>query len=290
MAARGFQAIGEWKERSDEQRAQFGGPYTPFFVLRDGEMVEELWFNGADDEPLIIDCHTVQVSQNGGVRWMTILCRAEEGDCLLCEMRQQGDLRVSKKQNKAIFSVADPRWVHVVPDPGRDNRTKMVPCELDDEGKGKCPLCRRKVERTRAGQRRWEMSMTWGQALGVINTGLARRCTCGGRIKKGVCSKCNNPTPLNIFSVPFTTSRSGSGTSTSYQFQAGGYEEMPEWVAKLEPPEMEALYRVPSRARQGELIGVADGGTKREDGERRGRKSGTYSASSSIVDDDDLPF
>jgi hypothetical protein len=172
-------------------------------------------------------------------------------------LRDQGDTRISRRQNKAVFSVADPRMIHKIAskdDRGFD-RDKLIIC-TDDDGDGDCKYCKTKVPVVRAGQKRWELSMTWANALGVINDSLTHRCACGGKIKRGQCLKCNRANPLNIYKVPFSITRSGSGTSTTYQFQTGTYEEAPVWVAELEPIELESLYRTPTTDKQAELLGV----------------------------------
>ena len=166
---KGFEVVAKWKEQSDERREAFAQGYTPFFMMQDGESVEGLWFNGCpDSEPLVVDIHTLSL---GGNKFRSVV--HDPKNCIACRQRRGGDRRVSAVQQRAVFSVADPRWIHKVKDPEKSTAEKekfqYVPCANDDDGDGKCKLCAKGHKRERSGQKRWEMSMTWGNALHVIN-------------------------------------------------------------------------------------------------------------------------
>jgi len=240
---KGFEAVAKWKEQSDERREAFAQGYTPFFMMQDGESVEGLWFNGCpDSEPLVVDIHTLSL---GGNKFRSVV--HDPKNCIACHQRRGGDRRVSAVQQRAVFSVADPRWIHKVKDPEKSTAEKekfqYVPCANDDDGDGKCKLCAKGHKRERSGQKRWEMSMTWGNALHVINKKLSNRCACGGKIRDGECQKCNDTTPLGIFTVPFDVDRTGASKNTTYQFKAQSAEPMPDWVVELSPPELDRLYK-----------------------------------------------
>jgi len=157
---KGFEVVAKWKEQSDERREAFAQGYTPFFMMQDGESVEGLWFNGCpDSEPLVVDIHTLSL---GGNKFRSVV--HDPKNCIACRQRRGGDRRVSAVQQRAVFSVADPRWIHKVKDPEKSTAEKekfqYVPCANDDDGDGKCKLCAKGHKRERSGQKRWEMRCT----------------------------------------------------------------------------------------------------------------------------------
>jgi hypothetical protein len=261
MSVKGFKAVAGLKVEQDARRARFGEAFVPFFMMRDGEMIEGLWFVGTEDEPLVVDCHTKQAkSASGKAYWKTIIHKSE-GDCIPCYLQLQGDKTVSKMKQIAVFSVADPRWRHKAKDEAKSKETgreKYVfsDCSNDDDGDGDCPGCRNKIPRDRAGIKKWEMSLSWANSLGNINSALRNKCECGGKIKKDSCSRCDNPRPLNIFKVPFNVERSGSSTSTTYQFHPQPYEDQPSWVQEVEPLDLDKIYEEPSADAQCNLMGI----------------------------------
>lgn len=250
----GFDQVRKLKQEADERKEAYGKGYVPFFAIADGESVE-VWFNGTEDEPHIIHEHSIKRGQ----QFMSETCakhaKGHDG-CVPCYLNTNGDAGVGKPGAKAVFNVVDTRWVHKQKDAeksqeGKDRFT-YTPCEDDSS----CKLCKRKVAREHAGQKRWTMSMTWAMALDGINQNLKKRCTCGGKIRDGECSKCNDPTPGSIFNCPITVTRTGKMTNTSYQFVPGAFEDMPDWVAKLEPADLEAATKPRSSEAQAERLGV----------------------------------
>ena len=280
---RGFGAVKEVKKEMDERRASFGGSRVQDFIIKDGEEVE-IWFNGTADEPLLFKEHTGRTVINGKERFVREVCAADvekHDGCVFCFLHQNGDKRVGKASHKAAFNVIDTRWVHKVKEvrDGKD-RTLTYPCSDDS----KCEYCRKKVDRERAGQRRWAVSLTTAQALAGVNEALERRCACGGKLKKTgfvgpkgkvlpdiddvdnpeewtpkyECNKCKKPTPLNIFSVPVTVRRIGSDMKTTYNFMPGALQDMEDWMAELEPYELENTVKPFPAATQAERLGVAN--------------------------------
>jgi hypothetical protein len=164
---------------------------------------------------------------------------------------------------------------------GRD-KYKYLSCSNDDDGDGDCEYCGKKFPRERRGQARWELATMWSQSLGETNRSLHDRCECGGAIKRGACKKCDELKPLSIFKVPFTVSRSGVQKKTSYQFIPGKHEKCPDWMADLEPPDLDKLYQPLSTERQAAILKVRNPFVRDEN-------YGNKSSSRFIMDDDNFP-
>lgn len=252
---RGFQEVVRWKQESDERKRIRDAGYVPQFMLGDGEEVEDLWFNGTEDEPGIVQMHTKSF---GGRKFRSVVHR--EQDCVACYLQKTGDKSISGIQEKGVFLVADPRLVHKIHDDERSSadreKFKYIPCDGDD-----CKLCR-KNKPERSGQKRWELSMTWVYSIMGRHDKLRGMCACGGRIKRVsgkdgesiLCSKCSKPNPLSMFRVPFSVQRNGTQKSTSYNFGYGAYQPVPSWVEDLDPPNLDDLYPEPSIQQQCRIL------------------------------------
>jgi hypothetical protein len=266
--------------------------YAPNFFLYDGEEAK-LYFNGTASEPYLNHDHTISL---GGNKFLTLTCaQGHEGHlgCVPCFAYQRNDKRVGKPTPKATFNVADSRWFHkettTVKFRGQDSeKTSWTACTYDEEvgGKNTCDGCKKKLERSRGGQKKYSMSMMWAQALSGANDIAAKRCrSCKkGKIKvlgykdakgrevdvddptdlpEGVteilaCSGCKSPERGSIFDVPILVKRTGGGKSTAYSFNPimDEFGEQPDWLDDLEPWDLPAVCKPMSAKTQAEKLGI----------------------------------
>lgn len=288
MPMRGLKNVKRVAKQMEESRASWG-TYIPFFDLKDGETAE-MRFNGTVDEPYVGDVHNIKQGKN----FSSIECAKGHKDhagCVGCYCVEQGDKRVGRPTPRATFNVIDRRFFHKLKDKERstDEREKFkyILCSEDAH----CKLCRRRVERVRGGQKRWTLAITWANALATINDKLQKKCrSCGtGKIKvigfqdlEGEpvdpdayseeelveaietgdveevleCTKCDNPERASLFDAVLEASRTGSGTTTSYQFEVINMDDMEDWELECEPADLTKLMRPRSAEKQAEKLGV----------------------------------
>lgn len=195
------------------------------------------------------------------------MCAGEDG-CVLCEANIEGDKRVGKATEKACFNIYDMRWQKKTIDKRRSERDgkeryKYETVSEDDVTEAGT----RKGIFVRAGHVCLEYPPMHVAALDATNRQAGRKCkNCGkgkitvsgyknaegkirtkavekmtedeveDRISRGqlfevlTCSKCEKPKRVSIFNSVVQIGRSGTGTSTSYQFQVLPDEDIPEDV------------------------------------------------------------
>jgi hypothetical protein len=251
---RGFQAVADLKKEYDAREEIRAAGYTPIFGVKDGETVEDVWFNGTDNEPVIYKVHDVKLPGN---QFRSV--RHRDGQCVPCFLRKQGAKNIGAEKDKGVFLVADPRMMHKVRSEKYSTKDREKFDYIKCPGEDECPHCAKGIEPEPAGQKKFELSMKWVFSLMTKNALLGEKCMCGGKIKtvqkpngnvSHLCSKCGTPSPLNMFKVPFSIDRTGTSTSTAYGFAPGRYEEMPSWVEDLNPPDLDVLYQDPTIEQQ----------------------------------------
>lgn len=263
---KGFGAVRAAKEKADRARAAMDAARVyECYLRKDGEE-KELWFIGSlEEEPVMVPFHEIKLGKD----FFTEVCGAvQEGHdgCVYCWSAAKGAKNVSRCKDMACSSVVEAGWVHKIKNEEKSKGSKFERFDWydcsDDE---KCKLCRKKVKREHIGLRRLRLKPTAASALEATNNALARNClSCGGRkvvmllgfrkngkgkllpdledvekpelwVPEYECKKCSDPTPGNITLCPITFRRSGTGTSTSYSFVPGPFEDPPEWVQKIKP-------------------------------------------------------
>lgn len=253
--------------------------YVPSFWVKDGETIDDVWFNGGPNEPLNVPVHTFRKVVYGEERFENIVCRGEE--CVACRVAEINK-SVGPQKYISVVSVADPRLVHEVSVEGKSYK-KAIPCA----GIG-CLMCKEGMELKPRGQTKWEMSVKWAQQLGTKAKDLSCICLCGGRVRDGICKKCGSADKnarQNIRIVPFRITRTGSFKNTAYVISPLPMDDIPDWVKALPKLDLRKLYPVPSAATQAKILGVKNPFSKLgSSGEN------TTTVSSSSEGEDDLPF
>lgn len=170
------------RQLAEEQKARLGdgGEYARKLIMKDGETAV-VYFSGSVDEPYIIRQHfhpTFKYFYCGGAK------------CVACAEAAKGNTAYKKGTAVAAFNVIDTRWFHKIPRSSDKERYDYVPCEDD----ASCTMCRRKIERLRAGKRLGEFALTWGDALGAQEEKIGKKCaSCHSgqiRVVEYTCPEC----------------------------------------------------------------------------------------------------
>jgi len=288
---RGLAAVKQVKEEMDQNAG--ANSYVPHFTLEDGESAIVGLTGDRDQEPVILEEHSIKQGNN----FTTIICSADrpkfKGKCVSCHTNASGNRQVNRTNNRAAFNVYDFRLVHPVKNKekskkyGRDIFDKVL-CT----GEVKCKRCRNGKEPEYWGEKQWKLSMTWAAILAALNDDERARCKCGGKITvtgyldpendkvyKHVdedmdtdgfeeileCSKCEEPDPYTIFDFPIKVRRSGKNKSTAYAISI--VKDDPEIQeifdalkedGELKPADLEKINSPLSLQKQAELIGVVN--------------------------------
>lgn len=85
---------------------------TPMLFIKKTDTKVPVYFNGQNDEPLMVDIHDIKYfKKNGEEGYETTFCGMEEhGECEGCDRAAAGDKRVSPRKKAGAFSVVDLRW------------------------------------------------------------------------------------------------------------------------------------------------------------------------------------
>lgn len=246
--------------------------------------------------------------------------------CVECWAANSGDKRVSKRRKAGVFSVVDTRWVHkrkndekTAAAGGRFEKFDWFTCTEDsDEG---CKYCKKKIPRERRGLVKGRFGVQVLSTIDGINDTLSRKClNCSGKIKRVgytkeitlesgktktkrvddiedvdnpeewtaeyECSKCDEPSPGNIFSCPISYRRNGKGESTTYSVTPVlPFESPPDWVMELEPLDLEKVLVPRSAERQAELLAISNPFSKA--GKKSNGKATDFNDSDNDPFDDD---
>ena len=313
MVMRGSSAIKQAKKESEKSKAAMDAIRVQDLYLKEDGQEADMYFLGSPEtEPVVLLYHTIQIKQQGGrIRYYFELCAKSFGkncQCVFCWAQKNGDTRVGRPQKNAVFSVADARWIHKIPNAektakagGQFEKFDWYDCSDDD----KCKWCKKNKPRVRGGLKKLRLGMTAATSLDGTNDHLAKKCmSCGGAKtvkllhylngKKKLpdledvddpsewtpvysCSKCDDPQPASIFTAPITFRRNGTGKTTSYTFIAGEPStRKPKWVAKIEPIDLSKL-TARSPDNMAELLGIdnpfdEDGGGKKLKKKSKGAK------------------
>lgn len=169
-------------QMAKEQKEKFSGDFTRKLILKDGETAI-LWFPGTSDaEPHIIRRHYDPVNK------YYYYCGGKQ--CVACYQAGKGNKSFKKGTPISLFTTIDERWFHKVQSKEDPQKHKYILCSEDASCKG----CARKIERVRSGKRLAELALQWGDALGVQEDKISKKCaSCHtGRIKvvEYLCPEC----------------------------------------------------------------------------------------------------